>query len=147
MSRIALQTAVRTGAVALINGYRTSASVELGQVYRARPAQIKTPSVFVDRVSEDADAFTKEEYQRVVSVGIRVVWGMYDAGQTVDQRDEFVDGFYAHVADSGYHAFDGNAECIWIGTEDDEDWRPDWIDNDDSKYFSTLITLEGRAST
>lgn len=146
MSRLDLQTAVRAGAVGLVNGYRTAVSLQLGQVYRARPAQIKAPSVFVDSVSEDASSFTREEYQRVVRVGIRVVWGVYDSGQTVDQRDEFVDGFYGHVADN-YHAFDGNAECIWIGTEDDEDWRPDWIDNDDSKYFSTLITLEGRAST
>lgn len=147
VSRLDLQTAVRAGAVALVNGYRTAASLDLGQVYRARPAQIKTPSAFVDRVSEDADAFTKEEYQRVVRVGIRIVWGVYDSGQAVDQRDQFVDGFYGYVADSGYHAFGGNAECVWVGTDDDEDWRPDWIDTDDSKYFSTLITLEGRAST
>lgn len=146
MTRLDLQSAVRSGAVTLINGYRDAASLQLGQVYRARPAQIKVPSVFVDSVSEDADAFTREEYQRVVRVGIRVVWGVYDSGQTVDQRDAFVDGFYGHVADN-YHAFDGNAECNWIGTEDDEDWRPDWIPSDDSSYFSTLITLEGRAST
>lgn len=146
MSRIPLHTAVRAGAVWLVEGYRTASGLGLGQLYRARPAQIKAPSVFVDSVSESADSFTEAEYQRVVRVGIRVVWGVYDSGQTVDQRDAFVDGFYAHVADNP-RAFDGNADCVWIGTDDDEDWSPSWIDTDQSKYFSTLVTLEGRAST
>ena len=146
MSRIALQTAVRAGAVTLINGYRAASGVELGQVYRARPTQIKTPSVFVDSVGESAEAFTKEESQRAIRLGIRVVWGIYDSGQTVDQRDEFVDGFYAHVMDN-YHVFGGNTECNWVGTTDDEDWSPAWIPTDTSPYFSTLVTLEGRAST
>lgn len=144
--RLPLQTDARAGTVALIEGYRTSSGTVLGQVYRARPAQIKAPSVFVDSVSENTDAFTVEESQRVVRVGVRVVWGLYDAGQTVDQRDAFVDGFYAHVMDN-YHAFGANAECNWIATDDDEDWSPEWIETDQSKYFSTLVTLEGRAST
>ena len=146
MSRIALQTAVRAGAVTLVDGYRVSATISLGQVYRARPAQIKTPSVFVDTVSESADSFVNLEYQRVVRVGIRIVWGVYDSGQSVDQRDRFVDGFYAWVADHP-REFDGNADCVWIGTEDDEIWSPTWIPTDQSTYFSTLVTLEGRAST
>jgi hypothetical protein len=146
VTRIALQTAVRAGAVTLADGYRVSASLSLGQVYRARPAQIKAPSLFVDSVTERADSFTTAEYQRVVRVGIRVVWGVYDSGQTVDQRDRFVDGFYAWVADRP-RAFDGNADCVWIGTDDDEDWSPGWIPEDESKYFSTLVTLEGRAGT
>lgn len=146
MTRIALQTAVRAGAVTLADGYRTAASLKLGQVYRARPSKIATPSVFVDSVSESADSFVNLEYQRVVRVGIRIVWGVYDSGSSVDQRDDFVDGFYAYVADHP-RAFDGNADCVWIGTDDDESWSPDWIPNDQSVYFSTLITLEGRAST
>jgi hypothetical protein len=146
VSRIALQTAVRAGAVTLVDGYRTAASLKLGQLYRARVTQIKAPCVFVDSVSESADSFTTPEYQRVVRVGIRVVWGVYDAGETVDQRDRFVDGFYAYIADRP-RAFDGNADCVWIGTDDDEDWSPSWIPTDESKYFSTLVTLEGRAAT
>lgn len=130
----------------LVEGYRTAASLDLGQIYRARPMQIKAPSVFIDSVSEDADAFTVEESQRVVRIELRIVWGVYDAGQSVDQRDRFVDGFYGHVMDN-YHAFGANAECNWIGTSDDEDWSPDWIPTDQSAYFSTLVTLEGKAST
>lgn len=146
MARLPLQTAARAGAVTLIDGYRTASGVALGQVYRARPMQLKAPSVFVESVSEDATSFTKEESQRVVRVGIRVVWGVYDAGQTVDQRDRFVDGFYAHVTDN-YHAFGANAECDWVGTTDDEEWSPEWLPTDTSSYYSTLVTLEGRAST
>jgi hypothetical protein len=146
VSRIPLQTAVRAGAVALADGYRASANLSLGQVYRARPTQIKPPSLFVDNVTENADSFVAREYQRVVRVGIRIVWGVYDAGSSVDQRDRFVDGFYAWVADHK-EAFDGNAECLWVGTDDDETWSPSWIPDDTSDYFSTLVTLEGRAST
>jgi hypothetical protein len=146
--RIELQTAVRAGSVTLVDGYRTASSLNLGQLYRARPMQIKAPSVFVDSMSESAEPFpgTTDQYQRVIRVGIRVVWGVYDAGETVDQRDRFVDGFYAYVADRP-RAFDGNADCVWIGTDDDEDWSPGWIPTDESKYFSTLVTLEGRAGT
>jgi hypothetical protein len=146
VSRVDLQTAARLGTVTLVNGYRTASGVVLGQVYRARPMQIKAPSVFVDSVGEDSTSFTIEESQRVIRIGLRVVWGVYDAGSTVDQRDRFVDGFYGHVMDN-YHAFGANTECVWVGTSDDEDWSPDWIATDDSSYFSTLVTLEGRAST
>lgn len=146
MTRIALQTVVRAGAVTLVDDYRTSAGLALGQLYRARPAQIKTPSVFVDSLSENADSFVDLEYQRVVRVDIRVVWGVYDSGESADQRDRFVDGFYAWVAESR-DAFGGNSDCLWIGTSDDEAWSPSWIPTDQSVYFSTLVTLEGRAST
>lgn len=146
MSRIDIQTAVRAGAVTLADGYRVDANLKLGQVYRARPTRISPPSVFVDSVSESAESFTREESQRTIRVGIRVVWGQYDAGQSVDQRDAFVDGFYAWVTDH-YHAFGPNTECVWVGTDDDETWSPSWIPSDTSDYFSTLVTLEGRAST
>lgn len=146
MSRIALQTAVRAGAVKLVDDYRTASSLKLGQVYRARPGQIKTPSVFIDSVSEDTTAFTRTESQRVVRVGIRAVWGVYDSGESVDQRDRFVDGLYGAVMDN-YHAFGDNTECTWVATSDNEDWSPEWIPADQSRYFSTLVTLEGLAST
>jgi hypothetical protein len=145
MARLPLQTAARAGTITLVDGYRASVNLDLGQVYRARPKQIKTPSVFIDRIVEDTDAFTAEESQRVVRVSVRIVWGLYDAGDAVDQRDRFVDGFYGWVMDH-YHAFGGNAECNWIGVTDDPDWTPEWIEGDESRYM-TEITLEGRAST
>ena len=77
---------------------------------------------------------------------LRIVWRVYDTGDAVDQRDRFVDGFYAYVMDN-YHAFGGNAECNWIGVADDPSWTPDWIPGDTESKFLTEITLEGRAST
>ena len=146
MTRIALQTVVRAGAVTLVDNYRASASIKLGSVYRARQSKINAPCAFVESISEDADSFVDREYQRVVRVGIRIVWGVYDSGDAVDQRDRFIDGFYAWVADNP-RAFGGNTDCLWIGTSDDEDWSPTWIPTDQSAYFSTLVTLEGQAST
>lgn len=146
MSRLALQTACRAGAVSLINGYRTASGARLNQVYRARPAQIKTPLAYVESIGEDTTQFTREEAQRVVRVGIRLVWGVFDSGPTMDARDAFVDGFYGHVMDND-DAFGGNATCDWVATADTDDWSPPWIPEDDSVYFSTLITLEGSAST
>jgi hypothetical protein len=147
VSRIAFETEARAGAVALVDAYRTSSGLKLGQLYRARPAQIKTPSVFVDSVSENADAFTREESQRTVRVGLRAVWGIYDAGETVDQRDRFVDGLYAYVMDYGFHAFGANTTCAWVAVSDNENWTPDWLPDTAQPMFSTLITLEGLATT
>lgn len=146
MSRLAFETACRAGAVELVDAYRTAASLKLGQLYRARPAQIKAPSVFVDSIAERTDAFTNREGQRTVRVGIRAVWGLYDAGEAVDQRDRFVDGLYGHVMDNP-DAFGANSTCSWVGVNDDEAWTPEWIPADANTYFSTLITLEGFAST
>lgn len=146
VSRIALQTAVRAGAVKLVDDYRAAAGLKLGSVYRARQSKITAPCAFVESISEVADSFVDREYQRAVEVGIRIVWGVYDSGETVDQRDRFVDGFFVYVAEHR-NAFDGNADCIYRGSSDDPDWSPSWIPNDQSVYFSTLVTLEGRAST
>lgn len=146
MSRLPLQTNVRAGAVALVQGYRDASGVKLNQVYRARPMQIKAPSAFVESIGEETTQFTATEAQRVVRAAVRFVWGVYDAGPTVDARDIFIDGFYGHVMDNP-DAFGANAECDWVGTADAEQWSPPWLPEDLSVYFSTLVTLEGRAST
>jgi hypothetical protein len=146
VSRVAIQTEARAGVVALVGAYRDASGLKLGQVYRARPTQIKPPSVFVDSVQERTDDFTPNESQRTVRVGVRCVWGVYDAGSTVDQRDRFVDGFYGYFMDHGNDAFGPNTTASWLGTSDDEDWTPGWIESA-QPMFSTLITLEGFAST
>jgi hypothetical protein len=150
VSRIDFETSCRAGAIALVDGYRTTASLKLGQLYRARPTKITPPSVFVDSVAESTDAFTNRESQRTVRVGLRAVWGVYDAGGTVDQRDRFVDGFYGYVMDNGQHAFGANTTCSWIGVTDNENWTAEWLQAESQSLqpmFATLITLEGFAST
>ena len=146
MARLPLQTNARAGTIALVNGYRTASSVALGQVYRARPKVLKPPSIYIDRITEGSDSFTREESQRTVTVALRVVWGAYDAGDSVDQRDKFVDGFYAHVMDEGGDAFGANAVIYWRTVADTPDWTPEWLP-DAGPYFMTEITLEGFAST
>lgn len=147
MARLPLHTNARAGTVTLVSGYRTTANLDLGQLYRARPkGSPKVPCAFIDRIVEDADSFTREESQRVVRVALRVVWGVYDTGDTVDQRDRFVDGFYAYVMDSGADAFGANAVLYWRGVTDDPDWKPEWLDQSEP-LFMTEITLEGQAST
>ncbi len=150
MSRVDLQTGARAACVSLVEGYRTATGLKLGQLYRARPVKITTPSVFIDTVTEDTSAFTQRESQRTIRVGIRCVWGVYDAGPTVDARDKFVDGFYGYVMDNGDHAFGANTTCSWVSVADDENWVPSWLVQEERSLqpmFSTLITLEGFAST
>lgn len=145
MARLPLQTNARAGTIALVNGYRDASGLVLGQVYRARPKVLKLPSVYIDRITEGSDSFTREESQRTVTVALRIVWGAYDAGDSVDQRDKFVDGFYGHVMDNP-DAFGANAVIYWRTVNDNPDWTPEWLE-DAGPYFMTEITLEGFAST
>ena len=145
MARLPLQINARAGTVKLVDDYRTAASLSLGQLYRARPTRIKVPSVYIDRITEGTVGFTTEESQRTVRVYVRILWGVYDGGDTVDQRDKFVDGFYAHVQDNP-HAFGANSICTFVAVEDDENFRAEWISSDEP-LFMTEITLEGFAST
>jgi hypothetical protein len=145
VARLPLQINARAGTISLVNGYRTASSLDLGQVYRARPKLLKPPSVYIDRITEGTDSFTREESQRTVTVALRVVWGAYDAGDSVDQRDRFVDGFYGHVMDNP-DAFGANAVIYWRTVADNPDWTPEWL-ADAGPYFMTEITLEGFAAT
>jgi len=145
VARLPLQTNARAGTIALVNGYRTTSADELGQVYRTRPKVLKPPSVYIDRITEGSDSFTREESQRTVTVALRVVWGETYGGDAVDQRDRFVDGFYGHVMDNP-DAFGANAVIYWRTVADTPDWTPEWL-ADAGPYFMTEITLEGFAST
>jgi len=146
VARLPLQTNARAGTIELVNGYRTSASLDLGQVYRARPKLLKLPSWYVDRITEGTESFTREESQRTVTVALRMVWGKYDSGDAVDQRDRHVDGFYGWVMDHP-DAFGANAVIYWRTVADNPDWTPDWDAGTDGPLFMTEITLEGFAST
>lgn len=147
MARLPLQTNARAGTMTLVDGYATAVSLETGQRYRARPVgSPKVPCIFIDRITEGADSFTREESQRTVTVALRVVWGTYDTGSAVDQRDRFVDGFYGYVMDNGNDAFGANAVLYWRTVSDDPAWRPEWLEQSEP-YFMTEITLEGQAAT
>lgn len=147
MARLPLQTNARAGTITLINGYRTATGLELGRVNRARPLKgILLPDVYIDRITEGSDSFTREESQRTVTVALRIVWGKTYSGDAVDQRDKFVDGFYGHVMDSP-DAFGANAVIYWRTVTDDPAFTPEWDAGAVDTYFMTEITLEGLAST
>jgi hypothetical protein len=145
VARLPLQTNARAGTINLVNGYRTAATLQLGQVYRTRPKELTLPSAYIDRISESSDSFTREESQRTVTVALRIVWGQTYGGDAVDQRDRFVDGFYAHVMDNP-DAFGANAVIYWRTVGDTPDWTPEWL-ADVGPYYMTEITLEGFATT
>jgi len=146
VARLPLQTNARAGTIALVNGYRTASGLELGRLLRSRPvAKILLPDAYIDHISESSDSFTREESQRTVSVALRILWGRQYAGDAVDQRDRFVDGFYGYVMDNP-DAFGGNAVIYWRAVADTPEFQPEWIDAQET-YFMTEITLEGQAAT
>lgn len=148
MARLPLQTNARAGTIALVNGYRAATGLELGRLLRARPLdKVLLPDVYIDRITEGTDGFTREENQRTVTVALRILWGKKYAGDAVDQRDRFVDGFYGYVVDNGHDAFGANADAVrWRSVTDDPEFQPQWLDLPET-YFMTEITLEGFAST
>ncbi len=147
MARLPLQTNARAGTIALVNAYRTATSLKLGRVLRSRPIKgVLLPDAYIDRITEGADNFTREESQRTVTVALRIIWGRYSAGDEVDQRDRFVDGFYAYVMDNGKDSFGANATLSWRTVTDTPDFQPEWVDAPDV-YYMTEITLEGFAAT
>lgn len=140
MARIALQTAARAGAMTLITAYCASVSLR-AQTYRARPKQAKPPTFYVESITEVITAFTAAERQRTARVTIRALWGRYDDGDAVDQRDTFVDGFLDYVADN-FHAFGSNTDVNAVAVADDPEF-----DFDGDALLSSAIVLEGFAST
>lgn len=140
MSRIAFQSASRSGAVSLLQGYVTAASLR-AQVYRARPKQVKAPCFYVERLDEVTGEWFGTERQRLVSVFVRALWGRFDDGEAADQRDAFADGFADYIADN-FHAFDPNAVNDYRGLRDEPDF-----DFDGESFYSSVIELGGLATT
>lgn len=140
-----VQASFRAAAVTLLETYATAASVKL-QVYRARPASIYPPTAFVDAMGE-AIVFTGPTLrQRTPTVEVVVVHGLFDSGDTVDQRDAFVDGFTDYMAGQ-YHAAGANTLIGAVGFTDDPAYVPDWLPLEKQRtYYATRLTLEGFAT-
>ena len=142
MARPAFQTAMRAAAVTLLTDYKNDAGVRL-QVYRGRPASIHPPTAFVDELSESI-TYTAL-HQRIPTASVVVLHGIFDHGDTVDQRDAFVDGFVDWVLDR-YHAAGANTLIAVTDVNDDPAFVPEWLPPDQQKtYYATRITLEGLA--
>jgi len=124
----------------LIEDYCASISLK-SQRYRARPKQALPPTFYVESITEVLTPFTIEERQRTARVTVRALWGRYDDGEAVDQRDAFVDGFLDWVANNP-RAFGTNTDVNAVAVADD----PEFSFNGES-LFSSAIVLEGFAST
>lgn len=142
---LAFETAVRAGAVSILEGYRTSADVKL-QVYRARPASVNAPSAFVDRMTDRIE-HTASLRQRYVRAEVIVLHGLFDSGEAVDQRDAFVDGFFDYIRDQLFEAAAGTTLDL-VNVEDIPVYVPDWLRLEAQRsYYATRLTLEGFAGT
>lgn len=135
---------VRAASVALLEAYKADADIKL-QVYRARPATIKPPTAFVDRITE-ADTYPAYTYpSRTPRAEIVVLHGLFDSGEAVDQADAFVDGFLAWTV-ANLAAAGANSTISVTEVEDDPTFVPDWLAEEYRRpYFATRITLEGFA--
>lgn len=140
MTRMDVAAQTRAAAVQLMSDYASFAELKM-QIYRARVKQAKPPTGYVESIDEAITPFTLETSQRVPTAVVRLLWGRFDDGDAVDQRDAFVDGFYAWVMDNP-HAIDPNAIVGIVAVSDDPDFVLDGV-----SYFSSSISLEGLAST
>ncbi len=144
MTLVPFTTQCRDAAVQLLSEYATSAGVKL-QTYRARPSNVAPPTAFVDRVRESVNYLAAAPYQRNITVEVMVVWGLFDGGTAVDQRDAFVDGFLAWISER-VHAAGANTTIGCSGVEDDPAFLTDWLRPEAQRtYYGTRFSLEGFA--
>lgn len=147
MSPVLLQRDYRTAAMQVVGDYVQDAGIAPFQLYRARPAAIKAPAAFVDRMADRLEDFLAPSiFQHLITVQVVVLHGQFDSGDTVDQRDRFVDGFLDWVR-TRYHAAGANTLLRVAAVEDDPTYVPEWLPADRRLiYYGTVITLEGQAT-
>jgi hypothetical protein len=144
MVLVPFTTQCREAAVTLLTDYAADAGVGL-QVYRARPASVHPPTGFVDKVRESVDYLAAAPYQRNITVDVVVIWGLFDGGTAVDQRDAFVDGFLEWISER-VHAAGANTTIGVSGVEDDPSFVNDWMKPELQRtYYATRFSLEGFA--
>jgi hypothetical protein len=130
---------MRAACVTMLTEYAADVGIKLN-VYRSRQKEIRPPNAFVDDMGETSDNSTNlPRYTPVAE--IVVVHGIYDYGETVDQRDAFVDGFRPWVQ-ARVHAGGANRLIALAAMDDLPDWEASWLD-DGRVYYATRIRLEG----
>lgn len=141
-----LQADFRAAAVTLLTECAAASGVRL-QVYRARPASIKPPTAFVDSMEDDlTDFLASAIFQHVPTVNLVLLWGLFDSGEAVDQRDAFVDAFHDYIR-TRFHQAGGTTLIRPDLVQDDPAYVPDWLSLDkQATYYATRITLKGDAT-
>lgn len=144
-TRIPFQTAMRAAAVQLLADFKADFGTNL-QIYPGRPRSIFPPTAFVDSINEVIRMTGPTLRQRTPQVQVLVLHGLFDAADTVAQRDAFVDAFLDWVTDR-YHAAGANTLIAGVSTDDDPTYVPDWLAPENQRsYYATRITLEGFAT-
>lgn len=142
---IPFQTLMRAAAIALLTEYKSGANLKM-QVYPGRPRSLEPPTCFPDSVDESTVFSGPKNRLRTVSVNLIALWGLFDSGEAVAQRDAFCDGFADYVTDNRGKA-DTNTVIASIGFSDIPNYVPDWLPPEEQRsYYATRITLEGYAS-
>lgn len=140
------QAAYRAATVQLLTECGAAAAITL-QVYRGRPASIRPPTAFIDAMSDKTDTFLAPSvFQHTPSIEVICLWGLFDSGEAVDQRDVFVDAFHDYIR-TRYHEAGSNTLIGPATLEDVPNYVPDWLPPEQQRtYFATRITLEGFAT-
>jgi hypothetical protein len=133
-----LNADLRAGVVGLLKGYATSAGIKL-QVYPGRPKSLNPPTAFVDAMSARIHHDGLQRQTPVASV--LVIWGLFDSGSAVAQRDAFVDGFIEWFRTNA-DAAGANTVAGITAVEDLPAYVPDWVE-DRTAYYASQITVEG----
>ena len=142
---IKFQTLMRKAAVDLLTEYASGASIKL-QVYPGRPKSIYPPSAFPDLMREQTVFTGPTQRQRVVTVELVAVWGLFDSAEAVAQRDDFCDGFADYVTANRGKA-DPHSVIASVAFADIPNFIPDWLPAaDQASYYATRIALEGYVS-
>ena len=137
-----VQATYRAAVMDLLQDCADNANVQI-QLYRGRPKSIYPPTGFIDSMHDELDNPVGALFQHHPRIVVVLVWGLYDSGAAVDQRDAFVDAFHDWVR-SNYHAA-GSASLIAPTSLDDEPtFVPDWLPEEQQiPHFATRIELEG----
>ena len=142
-TRVPFETKMRQACVEMLADYAQDADIKL-QVYPARPRTVKPPTAFIDSIRE-AITWSPGLRQRLVTVNVRIIWGLFDSKDAVDQRDAFVDEFVDWTSDRPHQAFDTTL-LEPRSIEDDPVYVPEWLPLEQQlPYFSTVIGVEGYA--
>ena len=137
-----MQAAMRAASVQLLRDFAAYADIKLA-VYPGRPKTIAPPHAFIDRLTETVDYTALR--QRHPRAEIVVLHGLFDSGDAVAQKDQFVDGFLDWVRDN-IHAAGTNTTVGVVAVEDEPNYVPDWQAPEVQRsYYASRITLEGLA--
>ena len=143
MTRIPFETVMRAAAVQMLEDFAQDTSTKL-QIYPGRPRTLNPPTAFVESMSEDI-TWSPGLRQRTVRIAIRIVWGLFDSREAVDQRDYFIDNFVDWTSDNP-HAAGGTTVLEPRSIDDDPNFIADWMPPElQMSLFASTLTLEGFA--